>query len=1030
MRGDAPILLARGRRADVVRVTDEHDRTRVLKLVRGGLDRARVEDAMTREFELLRCLRARGVVGCLGLESDGESWALHFEDTGATSLDLRPGRVSPDDAARIAIDLARTLVDLHAEDVLHLAIDPSHVLVVPGGQTRLVGFGDAVRFACVHRPRGWSAPQTPFVAPELAGTISMPIDARTDLFALGATITWMLAGAHRAGEDADRLAEVARWLASPHPDDRPESAEQALACLLGERAPLEARAPGPSLGHAANTLILVDASPGAFDAHVARLALSASARGEVLHRGLCADRRAEAGLADPDASLARLERATGAPTCLALDGIDATDDRLFAAIARRVRAPAAGPLMVLLARTEGDGEYVARLERTFANHTRVEHARLAEDVPDLAPISAAATRILALLAAAQCDVEVTLLETLTAGDARAALREAARAGHARIVLGSDRARITASGLAYANARGDVVSRARDAHALFRVLEPHEPRAHRLARVAARAVAVLEHDPDRQHVAMLLVDAIETTTLGEAYTACAQFGVALLALLDGDERRAAKTSIRRALAEAARAAVSSDDSLLAERLLGAVAAIAKEPLDVGEVHTLRAIAAFERDDEVTALVEAHAAARALGFSFPMNVTPLRAAMETTALAPTLLLRDGDVYATLDTTEGLANVLVHDLLHAALESARRLPPALASSLAAATLRESLSRGGSPATVLALAHVAISVLDRAPALARSAAKAALALSRRFRDVEARARANIVYALALSDEPSSARLARIRHARDEAIREGLDVIAVDATIAAVRTLARSGEELEALGEELRDGARALGRMDPSIGALLQSIENLVRDDGHTPWIHRGPTFEEGNVVEALEHGDRTTAARAIASQLVLAGLFERVETAERLNAALRLLGEDERAARDVPGFVLHTTLASLTAATPIIPRTRTLVSLFGEAAFDARRRGTARLALAEWLDRLGADELALGMRETLVRDGRLDGGRTGTLERAVFAERLARAYGRHGDAASAENALREAHALYAKSGAMAKVRALEAAHPWLAIS
>ena len=213
----------------------------------------------------------------------------------------------------------------------------------------------------------------------------------------------------------------------------------------------------------------------------------------------------------------------------------------------------------------------------------------------------------------------------------------------------------------------------------------------------------------------------------------------------------------------------------------------------------------------------------------------------------------------------------------------------------------------------------------------------------------------------------------------------------------------------------------------MRQTVENLTNDDDHAPWIHHGPTFEEGSIVEALEHGDRTTAARAIAAQLVLAGLFERVETVERLTSALALLGEDERAARDVPGFALQTSLAALTAPRPIVPTTGKLVSLLADAMLDVRKRGAARLGIAEWLDRLGLEETALDIREALVHE---NVETTATMERAVFAERLARAHGKRGDAARSADALREAHALYLEAGVRAKARALEAQHPFLRIS
>lgn len=1025
MKGDAPILLARGRRAEIVRVTDEHDRTRILKLVRGGRDRERVERAMTAEFELHRRLRARGLVGCLGLESDGETWALHFEDVGGLSLDLRPGRLTAEEVRQVATSLARTLADLHAEGVLHLAVDPSHVLVLPGSSARLIGFGQAMPY-----PRAIVWPErartdTTFLAPELTGRIALPVDARTDLYALGASITWMIARA--SGPTDPALAAIAAHLVAPHPDDRPASAQAVLGLLADDDvAPRGARvASSPELGGV--RLVLDEAPRALFAAEVAAVALTAATDAPALHVGDLARRRADLGLGDPDGAIARLGRAVDEPLLLALDGLDRFDDRLVRAIVRRVRAPFAAPLTVWIAASEADPAQLEVIRAAIAARGAVEtRAPASEARPHVVAraTDADVTALVLALYVADADVDRAHLAGPLDGEIADVVMRATRDGLVLPILDTTRVRLDDAGRALAASLGAGAHGAA-AIALGEALEPDEQRAHRLARVASFSASAVATAGQKLHVAMLLVDAIETTALGEAHTASAALGVTLLSMLDGDQRRDAKTSVRRALAEAARAAIEARDDRPRETLLGALLAMAAEPLDVAEVHALRAIAAFRRDDEVTALVEARAASKVLGVEMPVSASHARAAVETTAIAPTLLASGGELYTALRTTDGRKNVLVHDLLHAALAHARRLPPALATLLATTTLRESLARGASPATVLALSHLAVVTLDRARPLARAAARAAFTLSRRFRDTHARARAVIALTLTEAELDIEARAERARRARDEAVLAGLVDAAVDAIIAIVRVRARAGESLHALEAELREGARALGTQDPSIAALLQTVENLLADDTRLPWIHRGPTFEEGSIVEALEHGDRTTAARAIAAQLVLAGLFERVETVERLRAALALLGEDERAARDVPGFALQTALTASTMDAPLLPRTGKLLAVLGEAALDVRRRGAARLAVAEWLERLGADELALGLHEALAREGP---SRAPAMERAVFAERLARAYGRRGDVAQSEAALREAHALYRRAGVNAKARALEAQHPWLA--
>lgn len=115
-----------------------------------------------------------------------------------------------DDALRLCRDVCRTLAFLHGEGVLHGDLKPDNVLLGPGGAPVLVDFGLATRFAGPHGREamrevidssGELAGSSGFVAPEqLRGD---PLDARADLYSVGAILHWMLTG-RLPGNAADR----------------------------------------------------------------------------------------------------------------------------------------------------------------------------------------------------------------------------------------------------------------------------------------------------------------------------------------------------------------------------------------------------------------------------------------------------------------------------------------------------------------------------------------------------------------------------------------------------------------------------------------------------------------------------------------------------------------------------------------------------------------------------------------------------------------------------------------------------------
>jgi serine/threonine protein kinase len=118
---------------------------------------------------------------------------------------LLQGRLPVDEVIRDGAAIADALHSLHQQDVVHLDVKPSNVILQPGGTAVLIDFGFShhARFPdLLAEEKRFGAGSAPYVSPEqLLGTRN---DPRSDIFSLGVTLYEMATAAMPFGEpDSD-----------------------------------------------------------------------------------------------------------------------------------------------------------------------------------------------------------------------------------------------------------------------------------------------------------------------------------------------------------------------------------------------------------------------------------------------------------------------------------------------------------------------------------------------------------------------------------------------------------------------------------------------------------------------------------------------------------------------------------------------------------------------------------------------------------------------------------------------------------
>jgi serine/threonine protein kinase len=225
--------LGYGGMARVYRARDERlQRDVAIKVFRSGVTEAVVPKRTTREMHIVASLSHPAVVSVLDASDDARSGAylvMELVDGDDLGTLLKQGPLAPEQARRIAGDVAAALDALHGRSIVHRDVKPANILVLSaaaaasgGVAAKLTDFGiaqlvDGTRITAPDSILGTAA----YLSPEQVR--SEPVGPPSDVYALGLVLLECLTGV-RAYPGAGVEVAVARLHGRPRSPTPPPPA--------------------------------------------------------------------------------------------------------------------------------------------------------------------------------------------------------------------------------------------------------------------------------------------------------------------------------------------------------------------------------------------------------------------------------------------------------------------------------------------------------------------------------------------------------------------------------------------------------------------------------------------------------------------------------------------------------------------------------------------------------------------------------------------------------------------------------------
>jgi predicted ATPase/class 3 adenylate cyclase len=172
----------------------------ILKMMKDPYPTRQDLDRLRKEFMILQRFKHPNILGTIGVELFENRLALIREDIVGENLQVfLEGRgLELDIFFTIALQMARAILALHSERIIHKKISSSNVLINRANkQVKLAGFSIATemtREPLLPNEQDIAEAELAYISPEQTGRMNRTLDYRTDFYSLGAVFYELLTG--------------------------------------------------------------------------------------------------------------------------------------------------------------------------------------------------------------------------------------------------------------------------------------------------------------------------------------------------------------------------------------------------------------------------------------------------------------------------------------------------------------------------------------------------------------------------------------------------------------------------------------------------------------------------------------------------------------------------------------------------------------------------------------------------------------------------------------------------------------------